>query len=333
MPITSGMTVVFQAAAGPRLGFGHLVRCRSLARALGLTPRVWVRGSAATRAAARALGCEVLPDTLALAAVAPWALVVDDPSPAAAARAVRRARACGVPVCTIHDAGRPRVAADLVVDGSVGIAPLPGDHAQLLGPAFAMLDPGVRARRRDRRVPRTRRVCIALGGGGHVFALVPMLAAALAARAPGVDIRVARGFVARAGVPALASGQWLLPQQLGAALADAEVAIVAGGVTAYEACAVGTPLVAVAVIPAQQRTVSALEQVGAAINGGLLRSRASALRIAEHAAQLLSAPATQRRLSATGRGLIDGDGVYRVAAALRTLAARSQTQRGATHAA
>ena len=63
MPITSGMTVVFQAAAGPRLGFGHLVRCRSLARALGLTPRVWVRGSAATRAAARALGCEVLPES------------------------------------------------------------------------------------------------------------------------------------------------------------------------------------------------------------------------------------------------------------------------------
>jgi len=51
MPITSGMTVVFRVAAGPRLGFGHLVRCRSLARALGVTPRVWLRGSAATRAA------------------------------------------------------------------------------------------------------------------------------------------------------------------------------------------------------------------------------------------------------------------------------------------
>ena len=78
MPITSGMTVVFQVAAGPRLGFGHLVRCRSLARALGVTPRVWVRGSAATRAAAGALGCEVLPGSLSLAAVAPAVLVVDD---------------------------------------------------------------------------------------------------------------------------------------------------------------------------------------------------------------------------------------------------------------
>ena len=66
MPITSDMTVVFRVAAGPRLGFGHLVRCRSLARALSVTPRVWLRGSAATRAAARALGCQVLPDTLTL---------------------------------------------------------------------------------------------------------------------------------------------------------------------------------------------------------------------------------------------------------------------------
>ena len=333
MPITSGMTVVFQVAAGPRLGFGHLVRCRSLSRALGLTPRVWVRGSDATRAAARALGCDVLPATLSLAAVAPSVLVVDDPSPVAAAAAVRRARAGGVLVCTIHDAGRPRVAADLVVDGSVGITPVRGDHTQLLGPTFAMLDPGVRAGRRDRRVPRTRRVCIALGGGAQVFTLVPMLVAALAARAPGVHVLVARGFVARTGLPALAAGQWLAPQQLGAALAEAEVAIVAGGVTAYEACAVGTPLVVVAVTRAQQPTVSALEQLGAAIDGGLLRSRAGAIRVAELAAQLLAAPATQRRLSAIGRNLIDGDGACRVAAALRTLAARAQTQRGATHAA
>ena len=66
MPITSGMTVVFHVAAGPRLGFGHLVRCRSLARALGVTPRAWVRGSAATRASARAMGGEVLRDTMSL---------------------------------------------------------------------------------------------------------------------------------------------------------------------------------------------------------------------------------------------------------------------------
>ena len=333
MPITSGMTVVFRVAAGPRLGFGHLVRCRSLARALSVTPRVWLRGSAATRAAARALGCQVLPDTLTLLEAGPSpVLVVDDPSPAEAAAWVRRAQAQGVPVCTIHDAGLTRVSADLMVDGSVGV-PTSDAPEYLAGPTYTMLDPGVRARRRSRRVPHTRRVCIALGGGAHVFALVPRLVAALVARVPGIDIRVARGFVTRAGLPALAAGAWIAPPQLAGTLAGAEVAIVAGGVTAYEACALGVPLVAVAVTAAQQRTVSTFDRLGAAWDGGRLCDAASARRVAERAAQLLASPATQHRLSATARTLIDGEGVYRVAAALRTLAARSCTLQGATHAA
>ena len=333
MPITSGMTVVFRTAAGPRLGFGHLVRCRSLARALGVTPRVWLRGSAATRAAARALGCELLPETLALRDVGPApVLVVDDPSAMAAAAWVRRARAAGVPVCTMHDAGRRRVAADLMVDGSVNVAPADG-ATTLLGAAFAVLDPGVRSRRRDRRVPGQRRICVALGGGAQVFALVPRLVAALAARAPGAQIRVARGYVSRAVLPALAAGEWLAAAQLADALAGAAVAIVAGGVTAYDACALGVPLVAVAVTAAQQPTVRALAQLGAAIDGGLLSDRRSATRVADRTAHLLTAPATQRRLSATGQALIDGEGAYRVVAALRTLAARASAAEGATHAA
>lgn len=333
MPITSGMTVVFHVAAGPRLGFGHLVRCRSLARALGVTPRAWVRGSAATRASARAMGVEVLRDTMSLRDVGPSpVLVVDDPSPAIASAWVRRAHAQGLPACTIHDAGRERVAADLVIDGSVGLTSY-RDGSRLLGPEYAVLDPGLRAERRARRGPRGRTVCIALGGGAQVFGLVPMLVAALAVRAPGVDIRVARGFVARKALPLLASGQWLAPQHLAHTLAVAEVAIVAGGVTAYEACALGVPLVAVAVTPAQQPTARTLHDLGAAIDGGLLRDAASARRVAERAALLLATPATQRRLAATAVALVDGEGVCRVAAALRTLGARGRLKEGASHAA
>ncbi len=333
MPITSGMTVVFRVAAGPRLGFGHLVRCRSLARALGVTPRAWVRGSAATRASARAMGVEVLRETTSLRHVGPSpVLVVDDPSAAFAAACVRRAHSDGVPVCAIHDAGRVRVAADLVVDGSVGLTSY-RDASRLFGPEYAVLDPGVRAKRRARRTPRSGLVCIALGGGAHVFALVPMLVAALTERAPGVDIRVARGFVARKALPALTSGQWLAPEHLADNLADAEVAIVAGGVTAYEACAVGVPLVAVAVTPAQQPTVRALYDLGAVLDGGLLRDETSARRVAERAAFLLATPSAQRRVAAAAKALIDGEGVCRVAAAIRTLGARGRVKEGASHAA
>ncbi len=41
--------VLFRAAAGPRRGFGHLLRCRALARALGVRPLVCVRGPRAKR--------------------------------------------------------------------------------------------------------------------------------------------------------------------------------------------------------------------------------------------------------------------------------------------
>ena len=37
--------VLFVAAAGPRRGYGHLVRCVSFARALGVRPLLAVRGS------------------------------------------------------------------------------------------------------------------------------------------------------------------------------------------------------------------------------------------------------------------------------------------------
>ena len=83
MPIIRHVAVVFRIAAGPRLGFGHLVRCRAIARALGVEPRVSIRGTAATRRAAATLGLRVLAGGLrVLDRERPQVLVVDDPSAA-----------------------------------------------------------------------------------------------------------------------------------------------------------------------------------------------------------------------------------------------------------
>lgn len=319
MPIIRHVAVVFRIAAGPRLGFGHLVRCRAIARALGVVPQVSVRGTAATRRAAARLGVRLLEGgPRVLDRVRPQVLVVDDPSAVAVRRWVSAARRRGIPVASIHDAGLARVEADLVIDGSVRTAPS-ADATRLFGPRYAVIDPRLTARGARRGITPGR-VLVAVGGGAHVFALVPAVVAALARRVPGLDIQVAAGFTPRHRRPALPAGRWLAPGQLGRAMAEAHLAIVAGGITAYEACALGVPAVAVSVVPAQQPTVRALARRGAAVNGGPLGTDDAASRVARRTSRLLASPAVQRRLAANGRRLVDGRGAARVALALRALA-------------
>jgi spore coat polysaccharide biosynthesis predicted glycosyltransferase SpsG len=323
------MTVAFRVAAGPRLGFGHLVRCRSLARALGVELRASVRGSAQTRRAAEAMGWTLLSDA---ALAGPWnvsLVVVDDPSAREAARWVARARRRGVPVATIHDAGLAHVDSDLAIDG--GAVPVRGRRpAGLCGPAFAMLDPSVRVARNSRQVPAPNRVLVALGGGAHVLGLAARLAAELAGRAPDAEIRVARGFAHAARLPPLPRGEWVAaPDGLARELSEAAVAIVAGGVTLFEACAVGAPVVAVAVNDAQHGAVCAMARVGAALDAGRPPVSARTLAgVARRTARLLADPAARRRMSSAGRRIVDGRGVWRAADALRALA-----QKGVAHAA
>src|SRR5512147_396782 len=91
------MRVVFRAAAGPRRGFGHLVRCLSLARALGVRPLLSLRGDASARETALALGADLLADDGmgVLLALQPDVVVIDDPIAADARRWMAAARRIG----------------------------------------------------------------------------------------------------------------------------------------------------------------------------------------------------------------------------------------------
>lgn len=318
MSIIRPMTVVFRAAAGPRRGFGHLARCRALARALGVPALVSLRAGPATRRAAAGAGVTVVDGGLrGLDRLRPSLVVVDDPAARHARAWVRGARRRGLPVAAISDAGRGRVEADLVIDGSVNARPA-RRPSHLSGPRFAVLDGRVSALRGLTR-RRPRRICIALGGGAHVFAVVPALTAALAARVPEADIRVAPGFTAPDRRPALAAGRWLAPGALAPALASSDLAIVGGGLTAYEACALGVAAVAVAVVPEQRPTIRTLARRGAVVDGGAWRPAVTA-RLGDLAARLLATPGRRRRLARAGRSLVDGRGVRRIAAALARLA-------------
>jgi spore coat polysaccharide biosynthesis predicted glycosyltransferase SpsG len=280
------MNVVFHAAAGPRIGFGHLVRCRSLARALGVTPVVSIRGTARTKQRAATSGWRVV-SRRQMWAAAPSVVVVDDPSSAQARLVTRQAGRRGVPALSIANLTRSA--------------------------RFAVLDPSI-IRTRQTPMGATPRVLIALGGGAHVFASAGRISRELARSVPGVEIVAAAGFSNRTRKPSLAGGRWVsAPDGLTHELSRASVAVVAGGVTLQEACALGVPAVAVAVVAAQRQAIRHFARQRAVIDAKHLD------HVAAHVARVIADPRRRRRLSLAGRRLVDGLGVFRVADRIRTL--------------
>jgi UDP-2,4-diacetamido-2,4,6-trideoxy-beta-L-altropyranose hydrolase len=321
------MRVLFRAAAGPRIGFGHLVRCRSLARALGVDTTVSVRGSRATLRAAAASGFDIRTGAVSVLSGPrrPDVLVVDDPSAQEAAIWVRRARRLHVPVATIHDLGLGYVDSDLVIDGSIE----PGSETYAIGvsgPAYAVLDPSISAARELAPVRRSG-VLIALGGGEHVHRWGTALAHAILGRQPDLSVRIVEGFSRASRADDDSRLTWVpAPEGLAHELRRAAVAIVAGGLTLYEAAALGTPCVAMAVVAAQRPTIRGFATRGAAIDAGIVTEPEASDRVADAVAYLLARPTRAARLGGTAACLVDGCGVFRAAEAIRQLARRAEDQ-------
>jgi spore coat polysaccharide biosynthesis predicted glycosyltransferase SpsG len=317
---SADLRVLFCVAAGPRRGFGHLLRCRALARALGVRPLIAVRGGTSVVDTALALGCDVVKGhpRRAVAALAPDVVIVDDPIAAPAARWMAAARRRGSLVVSIHDLGRGHCGGDLVVDGSVTRTPRRSRRRTLAGPRFAVVDPSLRARRRA--TGRRPRVLISLGGGPRA-ALAAAIAREIARLAPDAEIRIAAGFLPAADRRVHSKIRWIkTPDGLGAELAAADVAVVGGGVSLYEACVVGVPAVAVPVVKEQEPTVRAMVRRGAAL--GRARVGTAAAVVAGDAGALLGDANRRRVVARTARALVDGAGAARVAAVITTLANR-----------
>ena len=316
MTSCADLRVLFRAPAGPRRGFGHLVRCRSLARALGVRPLIALRGGAKVDEAAMALGCDVVHGRVdrLLRALAPDVLVVDDPVTADARRWIAAGRRAGCLVVSVHDLGIGCLDADLVIDGSVTMNARARRGTTLAGPRFALLDPSL-VDEEESRDPYS--VLVALGGGPRAELAID-IAEAIVDAAPQASVRVAGGFVSTSAQvrPRIT---WVGPApSLQQEMARASVAVVGGGVSLYEACALGTPAVGVPVVAAQRPTVAAFVARGAA--KGSARGPVRAEHVAEECVSLLSDAALQRLLSRRGRRLIDGRGAFRAAAAVARLA-------------
>lgn len=325
------MRILFRVAAGPTIGFGHLMRARSLSRALDVPPLVSIRGSRATAATAAARGFTVVPGGLsALRGVrAPEVVVIDDPREDEARRWVQRGRALNIPVATLHDLGLGCVDSDVSIDGSIDQGTC-RHELTLSGPMFSVLDPSI-ALVREQPAAAREGVLIALGGGAHVHRFGEALARAVLQRRPETHVRLVQGFARESAPLSHPQITWVsAPDGLAHELNRAAVAVLAGGVTLYEAAALATPSVALAVADAQQLTIRGFARRGAAIDAGLADGEAAFTHAADAVADLLSHPARAARMGAAAAHLVDGRGVFRVADAIRQLANREE---GHSHAA
>ncbi|MEO8481944.1 MAG: hypothetical protein ABI634_07015 [Acidobacteriota bacterium] len=312
--------VLFVVAAGPRCGFGHLVRAAVLADALGASRQLVLRGPESARHVALAFGWTVHCGPRVLSTLDPDLLVVDDPTTREGARWVRLARAARVPIVVVRDGGAAVAGASLTVDGS--LVARPGDRRdRIAGPAFAILKPQTAARRARPIARDGSRVLIALGGGAHVRRLGVAIAGEIARRRPDLRVDIARGFALTGTAPKLpARCRWVsAPDGLGDRLTSASVAVVAGGVTLYEACALATPVVAVPVVPAQRRAIAAAAQAGAALAVTARDARRVAGDAATLVSRLLDEPSLAADVSRRARRLVDGHGASRVSARIRSL--------------
>jgi RimJ/RimL family protein N-acetyltransferase len=306
------------SAAAPRLavrcdgdertGAGHVARCLPLAlalRAQGWHPVFVGRYAGLAEWLCRQAGVEVRPAT----AGQPCGL---DPAAWAAALVdlydVPEAELCEladeIDVATPAEASRCGASGtwiDYHLDRA-GAAPSP---RELAGPAYAPLAPELPALRRD--PGRDVRVALVVTGGSTAARRMAGAAiAALQSAFPGVRVLAGSGIAGAEGVEALPFPGGLLD-----AIAAADVAVSAAGLTAYELACAGVPAVLVGMAENQRRVLEGSRRAGTAL---VADERSLAAAVTE-----LADGAVRARIATRGIAHFDGAGPARAAAMLDRL--------------
>ncbi len=344
----AGRWLLGRADASAATGYGHAVRIATLLEAwteLGgraLFVGRGLQGSLAARLSAANVQLEAPEAATTQAELV--ALLERARAQPAAALAIdgygftpdyHRALAERLPLLALDDLAAQPAVADLIVNQNLGFAAArygalqPGQRV-LAGAPYVLLRRGLRQLlgARGSAAPGGERkvVAVALGGSDPLGKSEP-LAAALLVALPEVEVSLIVG----PGVPAerrqrlrelAARGARLQlvedPPELGECLLRAELLLCAAGVTAWEALALGVPVVLLKVADNQRVVAEPLLAHGAALDAGWADEGAPA-RAAELSARLLASPSSREQLVSAGRGLIDGRGVWRVIDALLDL--------------
>jgi UDP-2,4-diacetamido-2,4,6-trideoxy-beta-L-altropyranose hydrolase len=331
-----------RTAAGPTIGFGHLRRTLTLARMLrsSVTPLFLLdsddRGSQ-EQVRRDQFGFQMFkpgkswPDH-----ACPSAILIDTRKEQGLKWLMAEARRRAVPVVSIHDLGLMPLASDLAIDGSIhpfagGLCPEGTNYCG--GPSYLVLDPAYAScRRRAKRIRRkVGRIIINLGGGDSRRYFRKVLQG-LQRTGLSLDVVGVPGF-ARWGLEELARECWH-PLRFrwagqGESIAElvwrADLAITAGGLAAYEALCVGTPLCALSYDRLQRMTVKALAESGLCLDLGYGRSLTPS-RLAFQCFRLAGDRELRRELASRGRRTVDGLGAQRVCRMLRSILMRRATE-------
>jgi spore coat polysaccharide biosynthesis predicted glycosyltransferase SpsG len=293
--------VVMAADAAPGAGLGHLSRSSALAGVLrdrGADVRAIALG--ATEPVERD-GIAWEPGDLSAPGDADVVVLDSYRTPSDDAEALAKK----AHLVAFHDQGEPIAGATLVIS-TVFDEARPGI---LGGLAFAPIDPAFRARARPR--PQEARWVLVTTGGTDPSGIGATVAADLAGDFERVSL--VRGPQASGDVPGdvepIRGGSLVEP------LTRCDLVVTAAGVTLLEACAAGTPAVALVVADNQRPGAERLAREGAIA----LVDPPDARAAADAARALAADPLRRRELSVRARNLVDGRGLERIAERIEAL--------------
>jgi spore coat polysaccharide biosynthesis predicted glycosyltransferase SpsG len=335
--------LVYRVDGGAELGLGHLARAAALSDAFAGRTSWTVRwastGGPAVEAAAAERGIELATTRagedeeafVARAAAGAAALVLDRKLPYSAAFVAGLNRARPVVLMDVACEGMFAAAAAVFPGAHVDPA-LAADHRwragqPLHGAEWVLIHPSVRAARTARRpgAGPAQRVVVATGGSdptnvaaraldwlNHLSGSIAVDLLVGAANPRGPDL------VARAARAKHATTVWSQPEAFPQRMARADLAVATFGVTAYELAFLGVPAVLVSHNDENAVAAGRYAACGAGVDLGLIATVQDA-HAAEQVEQLLTDGALRRRMSETGRRMVDGRGAERIADVIQRL--------------
>ncbi len=219
------------------------------------------------------------------------------------------ALARALPIVTLGESASCE-AAGVVIDYHLDRNTSEDGSRLLAGPAYAPVDPAFAAIGREQS-GHLRCVLVTLGGSAMVRRFAEPLIAAVAEAYPTVRLLVAAGLPVPDHVVVERLPQ---PATLVEPAREADVAVTAAGMTAYELACAGVPFLALIVADNQARVGRALERSGLSLVLDV-RQGIDSCALRERLVKLADA-SVRRSLGAAGPQTIDGRGASRAVSAL-----------------